>query len=206
MALPGDLMPPNDLRARREDEIARGALKLFLDKGFHATSVREIAAASNLSMGGLYEYIGSKGDVLWLVYRHLLTGLDAAVSSSASSEDLEATLAALIAATTEHAAEVQLMYREAGALDPADRERLAVSEREQAGRLAAMVEEGIASGYLAENDPELVAHLLMFLTAFYPLRRWLLRHRADLDAGTVARSVARIVVHGLRARTDADPS
>jgi len=199
-------MPPDDLKARREDEIARGALNLFLEKGFHATSVREIAAASNLSMGGLYEYIGSKGDVLWLVYRHLLTGLEEAVPPSASGEDLETTLAALIQATADHAADVQLMYREAGALDPEDRERLAASERSQADRLASMVENGITSGHLVEEDPELVAHLLMFLTAFYPLRRWLLRHRPDLDAGTVARSVARIVVQGLRSRPDPNHS
>ena len=199
-------MPPDDLRARREDEIARGALSLFLDKGFHATSVREIAAASNLSMGGLYEYIGSKDDVLWLVYRHLLTGLDDAVTPSTSGEDLETTLTALMVATADYAGEVQFMYREAGALEPGDRERLAASERAQAGRLATMVEDGIASGHLAEEDPELVAHLLTFLTAFFPLRRWLLRHRADLDADTIARSVARIVVQGLRARPDEDPS
>ncbi len=197
-------VPRQSLRERREDEIARGALNLFIEKGFHATSVREIAAASNLSMGGLYEYIESKGDVLWLVYRHLLTGLEGAVPASARGEDIEATLAALIAATADHAPDVQFMYREAGVLDPEGRERLASSEREQAGRLASMVESGIASGHLAEDDPELVAHLLMFLTAFYPLRRWLLRHRPDLDAGTVARSVARIVVRGLAVRSDTD--
>jgi len=197
-------VPQQSLRARREDEIARGALELFLEKGFHATSVREIAAASNLSMGGLYEYIESKGDVLWLVYRHLLTGLEDAVPGSVSGEGLEATLAALIAATADHAPDVRFMYSEAGVLDSEGRARLASSEREQADRLAIMVESGIASGHLAENDPELVAHLLMFLTAFYPLRRWLLRHRPDLDAGTVARSVARIVVQGLAIRTDTD--
>ena len=190
-------MPPPDLRRQREDQIATGALALFKEKGFHSTSVREIAAASGLSMGGLYEYITTKEDVLSLVYRHLIAGLDEAAPDAAES-DLDDLLLDLMGGTAEHAGEVQLMYRETGSLDPGQRASLADAEREQAARVQAAIERGIAAGTISVADPELVANVLVFLTAFYPLRRWVLRHRPDLDAETVAGATVDLVMRGMR--------
>lgn len=180
----------------RERQIARGALSLFEEKGFHATSVREIAAASGLSMGGLYEYISSKEDVLSLVYQHLIEGLEEAVSSP-GERDLEPLLAALMRATAEHASEVQLMYRETFSLDAEQRARLAEAERQQAAAVRQAIERAQEAEAVAVADPDLVAHVLVFLTAFYPLRRWVLRHRPDLDAQTVARTVVDLVMRGM---------
>lgn len=191
-------MPPSDLRRQREHQIAQGALSLFKERGFHATSVREIAAASGLSMGGLYEYISTKEDVLSLVYRHLIDGIEEA-APDAEESDLEDLLIDLMRGTAEHAAEVQLMYRETASLDPEQRSVIAEAEREQAARVRAAIERGVASGTIVVDDPELVANVLVFLTAFYPLRRWVLRHRADLDADTLARATVDLVMGGMRA-------
>lgn len=62
----------------------KGAVNLFIEKGFHRTTTREIAKASGFSIGTLYEYIGTKEDVLYLVCdsiydkvrEHLQKGLD----------------------------------------------------------------------------------------------------------------------------------
>ncbi|RPI20174.1 MAG: TetR/AcrR family transcriptional regulator, partial [Actinobacteria bacterium] len=147
-------MPPTDLRRQREDQIASGALLLFKEKGFHSTSVREIAAAAGLSMGGLYEYISSKEDVLWLVYRHLISGLEEAAPDAAQS-DLEHLLLDLMGGTAEHAAEVQLMYREAGSFDAGQRVLLAAAEREQAARVRAAIQRAMAVWTVAVADPDL---------------------------------------------------
>lgn len=45
----------------------KGAVSLFIEKGFHRTTTREIAKESGFSIGTLYEYIGTKEDVLYLV-------------------------------------------------------------------------------------------------------------------------------------------
>ncbi|MCP3976079.1 MAG: TetR/AcrR family transcriptional regulator [bacterium] len=190
-------MSPSDLRRQREDQIALGALGLFRDKGYHATSIREIAAASRMSMGGLYEYIDTKQDVLSLVYRHLIEGVQPDVDPSA---DLAETLVALMQGTAEHAAEVQLIYRETASLDPAHRIQLAESERQQVAALQDVIERGVAAGTLDVGDPELAAHVLVFLTAFYPLRRWLLRQRQDLGPDELAKAVADLIIGGIGAR------
>src|SRR5699024_254728 len=51
----------------RRDQMIRGAVSLFKEKGFHRTTTREIAKAAGFSIGTLYEYIRTKEDILYLV-------------------------------------------------------------------------------------------------------------------------------------------
>jgi AcrR family transcriptional regulator len=54
----------------KQKQIVQGACKLFFAKGYHPTTIREIAEACDMSMGQLYHYISSKDDVLFLVHKH----------------------------------------------------------------------------------------------------------------------------------------
>ncbi len=59
--------PRVDQRPRRhppEDEILFAAGKLFVEKGFAATSTREIAEAAGLRQAGIYNYYSQKLDIL----------------------------------------------------------------------------------------------------------------------------------------------
>ena len=56
-----------DLVIRRRRLIVDAAVQLFIEKGFHKTTTRQIAAATGLSIGSLYEYVASKEDILYLV-------------------------------------------------------------------------------------------------------------------------------------------
>ncbi|HET6319533.1 MAG TPA: TetR/AcrR family transcriptional regulator, partial [Chloroflexota bacterium] len=48
----------------REQQVRAAALRLFRDKGYHATSMRDIAAEVGINKGSLYSYIRSKEDLL----------------------------------------------------------------------------------------------------------------------------------------------
>lgn len=61
----------SDLIEQKHQQIVKGAGELFFKKGYHRTTIREIAVASGMSMGQLYHYISSKDDVLFLTYRHM---------------------------------------------------------------------------------------------------------------------------------------
>lgn len=54
-------------------QIVDGACRVFFKKGFHPTSIREIAEAANMSPGQVYHYISSKDDVLFLIHKHMQT-------------------------------------------------------------------------------------------------------------------------------------
>jgi AcrR family transcriptional regulator len=55
----------------KHQRIIDGACKVFFKKGYHPTTIRDIAKACDMSMGQLYHYIRSKDDVLFLVHRHI---------------------------------------------------------------------------------------------------------------------------------------
>ncbi len=58
---------------RKQKQIVKGACKIFFKKGYHPTTIREIAKACGMSIGQLYHYISCKDDVLYLVHKHMQT-------------------------------------------------------------------------------------------------------------------------------------
>jgi len=58
----------NGISAARGEEVYAAALRLFREKGYHATSMQDIAGAVGLYKGSLYHYIGGKQDLLLQVF------------------------------------------------------------------------------------------------------------------------------------------
>jgi AcrR family transcriptional regulator len=60
-----------ELATRHYDEklqdLLKTAAKIFADKGFHRTSVRDIARATGMSLAGLYYYFRTKEELLYLI-------------------------------------------------------------------------------------------------------------------------------------------
>src|SRR5436189_218406 len=65
----------------RRTELTRAAARLFAEKGYHGTSVGDLAEALGVQKGSLYSHIDSKADLLWEVAREgagaFHAGLDA---------------------------------------------------------------------------------------------------------------------------------
>src|SRR5260370_18190560 len=61
-----------ELVAQRRAEIVDVATRLFLERGFHKTSIRDIARAFPFNLASLYMYVASKEDILFLVAQHLI--------------------------------------------------------------------------------------------------------------------------------------
>ncbi len=56
---------------RNKQKIERAALQLFTRKGFHGTTVREIAKKAGVSMGKLYIYYDTKEEIFIELVHHL---------------------------------------------------------------------------------------------------------------------------------------
>ena len=48
---------------RTRQAIEDAALSLFMEQGYHATSMRQIAARADLALGGIYNHFASKDDI-----------------------------------------------------------------------------------------------------------------------------------------------
>ena len=55
---------------RRRNEILTAAAQIFAEKGYAATTIREIADAADVSEGTLYNYFKSKRDILSAIFNH----------------------------------------------------------------------------------------------------------------------------------------
>ncbi|MBS2968792.1 TetR/AcrR family transcriptional regulator [Metabacillus sp. KIGAM252] len=54
----------------REKVIINSAIKCFSQKGYHQTSIQEIADAAGVAKGSIYNYFGSKEDLLFSIFEH----------------------------------------------------------------------------------------------------------------------------------------
>ena len=60
-----------EIPTRHHDEklrqILKSSAKIFAEKGFHSTSIRDIARATRMSLAGLYYYFSTKEELLFLI-------------------------------------------------------------------------------------------------------------------------------------------
>src|SRR5262249_46910031 len=63
----------------RRAALVSAAARLFAEKGYHATSMTDLTEAAGLGRGGLYHYIDSKLDLLFMIHEQVIAPLEAEV-------------------------------------------------------------------------------------------------------------------------------
>ena len=70
-------------RASSRETLAEAACELFLEQGYEATSVVDIAQRAGVSRSSFFNYFSSKSDVLW-------SGLDARIAAASIADHVGA--------------------------------------------------------------------------------------------------------------------
>jgi AcrR family transcriptional regulator len=146
---------------KRDEQVYAAALRLFTEKGYHATSMQDIAAAVGLYKGSLYHYIGSKEELLARVFERgmgtLLDEVEAIVAdtSLAASRQLRLILRAHVGAVAENREALTVYLHEFRAL-AGEAQRATDGVREQRDRyrrlVESVVERGVRSGEFGAAD------------------------------------------------------
>lgn len=71
----------------RTAELLEAARRLFAEKGFHATTVEDIAAAAGVAKGTVYLYYKSKQDVYWAALERGITDLQDQIKTRLEAEE-----------------------------------------------------------------------------------------------------------------------
>jgi TetR/AcrR family transcriptional regulator, cholesterol catabolism regulator len=103
------------------DALLAAAARVFAKRGYHQTSMRDLARESGVSLSGLYYYVKSKDELLFLIQdRSFAAVLDSMQEATASIENPIERLARFIDNHLEyfasHMPEMKVLSHEAGAL------------------------------------------------------------------------------------------
>lgn len=190
------------LAAANVARIVDAALKLSNTHGFHAMTLRQLAAESGLSMGALYSCLDSKDTLLLMILGEVAAAVEEVLGSAPAeiADDPARHLAWLIA---RHVALSEAMqpwfvfaYMEAKAFPPAARRRAVDSERRTEAILAEAIAEGVRQGVFAADDPLFAAALVKPLLQDWYVKRG--KHRArGIGAADYAARVTRFVLGAL---------
>jgi len=158
------------------ERIIAATLRLANQKGFQAMTMRDLAQASGLSMGTLYDCFASKDELLEMLQNaHRRVASRVMAEGLAGLADPEARLAAAIRAHLYLSEALQpwffFSYMEARHLSEAEKEKAKQSELATERVFAEIVEQGRLSGDFAPVDPELTAAVIKAAVQDWYLKR-----------------------------------
>ncbi|WP_082232639.1 TetR/AcrR family transcriptional regulator [Halobacillus massiliensis] len=176
------------LVTKRREQMIKGAVSLFTEKGFHKTTTREIAKASGFSIGTLYEYIRTKEDVLFLVcdsiYERVKERMEASiVQNQTSTASLVEAVRAYFHLMDEMQGEVLVMYQEVKSLPKDAKDYVLQKEREMVAMLEKVIKSSLPIS-ISDETAALVANNIFIQGQMWGFRRWILQRTFTLESYT----------------------
>ena len=191
-------------RDRQQDSILRSAARLFRERGFADTGMRDIAAAADLSAANLYHYFDSKNDLLFYCQDRALDRMLSAVAlarqgSRPAAERLDVVLNAHLQTLLDDI-EGATAHLQIDSLPPSLRDVI-VKKRDRYERaLRRIIADGIRRGELVDMDPAVVARAM--LGAMNWTVTWFRPDGAETP-GAVGEMIARFLIRGVALRSPA---
>ena len=177
----------------RLDRLLQAAARVFARKGYHATTMRELARVSGMSLAGMYHYVSGKEELLYQIQRgffdRVLRGarraLDGATDPVAA---LQAFVHHHVAFFAEHMNEMKVLSHEAESLTGARDAEVRGLKRRYVDLLADTL---AAAG---SADPRTSAY------AVFGMMNWMYtwyRPGGRLAAGQLADAFVQLALHGV---------
>ncbi len=184
--------------ATRRSELTRQAARLFAEKGYHGTSIGDLAEAMGVQKGSLYAHISSKADLLWEVARdgaaafHL--ALDEIPDDLPAAEKIRLALRAHLHVVAEQLDVATVFIREWRYLEGERLERFLAERRRYEERIRDLFREGRELSELRADLDEAAA-TLVFLSAANWAYTWLQPGR---DTDEIADRFYALLLDGIR--------
>lgn len=188
-------------RELKRDAVILTAARAFEERGFHNTSLDDIAALLNVTKPTIYHYVDNKERLLFECFRagldRLRTAFDAAGQGAATGRER---LAAVVRGYAEAIASDFgwcMVSAEAQDLSPAMSRRIKVLKSEIDQQLRQIIAAGVHDGSIRACDPKMTAFALA--GALNWIAHW---HRpgASLAPAEIAERFLDVFIEGLRPR------
>ena len=143
------------------------AVRLVAQRGYHGTSLRDIAAGANLRISSVYYHYPSKQDILLAVIRRTMADLGTAVSEAIdaavadATERLTAAIRAHILFHTARSAEAFIVDSEIRSLDPESLAEVIALRDAYEELFLGILRDGQKSGVFAMGDETVTKNALL---------------------------------------------
>jgi AcrR family transcriptional regulator len=168
----------------RRTELTREAARLFAERGYHGTSIGDLAQALGVQKGSLYAHIRSKQDLLYETMREGADAFHSAIDEIAddvgAAEKLRLAMRAHLRVVAEQLDVATVFVREWRYLEGERRDEILGERRRYEERFRALFREGRELGGL-RSDLDDGAAALLVLSAMNWAYTWLTPER-DTDA------------------------
>ena len=201
-------LPPKSKPATRLEEVLQSAANIFFAKGFHATTIEDVARDVGMLKGSLYYYIKSKDDLL---FQLLLAGIEDGDAYIAKHIDptgdplrqLERAIRAQIDYIIQNRVPFGLFLHEFDSLSGKRQHKLIAVMSRYNNRFVELVRRGQQQGQLIEGEPWLIVNAILGMCNW--LYRWYDTEPASggengSDPERVKEIFLRLILHGLRKR------
>jgi len=183
----------------RREQIEDVASALFSDRGYRATSMRDIARELDLQGGSLYAHIPSKEAVLASIVERAAERFHQAIQPIAQGPGsaagrLRRMIDAHVRVVASSPQRAHVFLFEWVSLGEERREAVSRSRDAYEEQFTTVIAEGIASGELAHDDARMAAVFL--LSAMNALAHWY-RPDGPLGPEAIAEQYADLFLHGL---------
>jgi AcrR family transcriptional regulator len=184
--------------SERRTELTRAAARLFAEKGYHGTSIGDLAAALGVQKGSLYSHIESKADLLWEVAREgaaaFHAALDTVPEEGPALERIRAALRAHLRVVAEQLDVATVFVREWRYLEGERRDAFVAERRRYEERFRALFRDGREHGELRTDLDDGTAALLALSAANWAYT-WL---RPETDTDELADRFTGLLLEGMR--------
>jgi len=190
---------PDRVRERRESLI-NAAIAVFIEKGFHNATVRDIGRAANMTQGTIYNYVSSKDDILYMVCDRIVAEYNeqarrALDTSHEPAERVRSAVRAISQVMYRHRREILLIYQDSHLLDKRSRRVILARVEEFIGMFEHIIIDAARELGVPLTHPHLSANMLTFLPVMIALRGWSLKN--DVPPEEVIEEITAFIVRGL---------
>jgi TetR/AcrR family transcriptional regulator, cholesterol catabolism regulator len=184
--------------ATRRDDLTRAAARLFAERGFHGTSMGDLAEALGVQKGSLYSLTTSKQQLLFETMREgarsFHAALDAVPEDAPAVERVRLALRGHLRVVAEQLDVATVFTREWRYLEDAFRDEIVAERRRYEERFRALFREGVEAGEF-RPDFDIGTTALLVLSAANWAYTWL---TPGFDTDALADRFTAILVDGVR--------
>jgi len=164
----------NGITSTRKDEVIRVAARLFAAKGYHATTLDEIAEEIGVTKPALYYYITSKEDILRSIINRIMEPMEEASEVGKSSlppkERMERIIRILVQFSAERTETTRIAFEQSNILPKRSQDALRRRQKDVERVVEQTLKDGADQGVFVVSDIKMTSFAILSVSNW--LYRW----------------------------------